>query len=630
MMRWLAAALFAALVPGCSGEAPPEAADADLLVINANGYTMADGVLKQFTTLAIVEGRVVAIGNADVADRYRAKRMIDVAGNTVLPGLIDAHGHVSSLGKLRATLDVAGVASLDETLARIGRFAADLEPGAWLLGRGWNQVLWPEQQFPTRDDLDAVVADRPVFLNRIDGHAAWANSRALDLAGIGADTPDPAGGVIVRDEDGRATGVLIDSAMSLVELAVPAPDRDTQRDYLKSAMVELAGLGVTGVHDAGVSPLEVELYQELADAGEMPIRVSAMLGGMPALAAFEAPIRGYAADRFEVTSVKLYADGALGSRGAAMLEPYSDDPGNLGLLFANAATMSDWIRAAHDKGFAANVHAIGDAANRAVLDAFETARDGAPDSARFNDRIEHAQVVSLEDIPRFRELGVVASFQPTHATSDMNMAEDRVGSERIRGAYAWQRMLDAGVRMAAGSDFPVEKPDMFDGLFAAVTRQDKRNQPTRGWFPDQALSREQTLAAFTTWAAESVGQGERIGSLSPGYWADFIVIDRDFFTIPASDIWRIRVLETWVAGATRKRRRAVTGESHTCWSNKSGSVTTTATSIISSPVRRLAKHWPSIRSTSGSAWIGRGNAAGTSPRCSIPTSTLTTSAATRP
>jgi predicted amidohydrolase YtcJ len=295
-----------------------------------------------------------------------------------------------------------------------------------------------------------------------------------------------------------------------------------------------------------VTPLEVSLYQSLADAGEMPIRVSAMLGGMPTLEAFDAPIRGYADDLFEVTSVKLYADGALGSRGAAMMAPYSDDPDNTGLLFADAQTMAGYIRAAHDKGFAANVHAIGDAANRTVLDAFEAAK--ADSDATFNDRIEHAQVVALEDIPRFKALDVVASFQPTHATSDMNMAEDRVGSERILGAYAWQRMLDAGVKMAAGSDFPVEKPEMFDGLFAAVTRQSKDGMPPNGWFPDQALTREQTLAAFTIWATESVGQGDRIGELTPGMRADFIMIDRDYFEIPAEQIWQIKTLGTWVGG----------------------------------------------------------------------------------
>ncbi|MEO1582445.1 MAG: amidohydrolase family protein [Pseudomonadota bacterium] len=535
------------LLAACGADTTPALPKADLVVINANGYTMSDTELVQFDTLVVVDGKVVAIGSAELAEDYEPGTLLDAQGKSVLPGLIDAHGHVSSLGKLRKTLDLAGMTSLDTTLSAIGGFEDSLtSDDEWLLGRGWNQVLWVEDRFPTREDLDAVVSERPVFLNRIDGHAAWANSKALELAGITNETADPSGGMIMRDASGSATGVLVDSAMDLVEAVIPEPPAQTQRDYLKTAMEELATLGITGVHDAGVTKLEVELYQDLVDSGEMPVRVSAMLGGIPVLTQFDGPIRNYADDLFEVTAVKLYADGALGSRGAAMMEPYSDDPDNKGLLFEDTVTMTEYIKASHAKGFAANIHAIGDAANRTVLDAFEAARqDGSGD---FNDRIEHAQVVALEDIPRFKSLDIVASFQPTHATSDKNMAEDRVGSERIKGAYAWQRMLEAGVKMAAGSDFPVEKPEMFDGLFAAVTRQSKDGEPPNGWFPDQALTREQTLAAFTIWASRSVGQGDRIGQLTPGMWADFIVIDRDYFEIPAEEIWQIKTLETWVGG----------------------------------------------------------------------------------
>ncbi|MEL7311731.1 MAG: amidohydrolase family protein [Pseudomonadota bacterium] len=539
--------VIALTVAACQQGSESNLQSVDLVVVNANGYTIDDERLVSFDTLVINEGRVVAIGSAELAMQYQSEQTLDVAGKTLLPGLIDAHGHVSSLGKLRKTLDVAGVASLDGTLSRIAAFESTLDnESQWLLGRGWNQVLWEENRFPTRQDIDVVVKDRPVFLNRIDGHAAWANSKALELAGIDDDTPNPMGGVIVRDESGSATGVLVDSAMGIVNAVVPEPAESVQRDYLKTAMQELASLGITGVHDAGVTTLEVALYQDLADAGEMPIRVSAMLGGIPVLEDFNAPIRGYADDLFEVTSVKLYADGALGSRGAAMIDPYTDDPDNLGLLFADTQTMAGYISSAHKKGFAANIHAIGDAANKTVLDAFESVREKG--ETGFNDRIEHAQVVTLQDIPRFKSLDVVASFQPTHATSDMNMAEDRVGGDRILGAYAWQRMLGSGVKMAAGSDFPVEKPEMFDGLFAAVTRQDKNGKPNNGWFPDQALSREQTLAAFTIWASRSVGQGDRIGQLTPGMHADFIIIDRDYFEIPSEEIWQIKTLETWVGG----------------------------------------------------------------------------------
>lgn len=521
---------------------------ADTLVVNANGYTLRDGDLATFATMVITDGKVVATGDATLARQYQATKTIDVKGNTILPGLIDAHGHVSSLGVLRSNLDLAGANTLDTALSNIAAYDRNLPDNAtWILGRGWNQVLWDGQQFPTASDIDAAIqSDRAVFLGRIDGHAGWVNSKALTLAGIDSTTPDPAGGKIVRDEDGNATGVLIDGAMSLVEQVIPAPTLAQQKTHLREAMDELASLGVTGVHDAGTTLDELKLYQALADEGNMAIRVSAMLGGIETLNAVDAPIMNYADDLFQATSVKLYADGALGSRGAAMIEEYSDDPGNSGLLFANEEGMADMIRQAHAKGFAAHIHAIGDRANQAVLAAFAEVNGGKPSA--FNDRVEHAQVVTLEDIQRFAELDIIASIQPTHATSDKNMAEDRVGSERIVGAYAWQRMLDGGVRLAGGSDFPVEKPEMYDGLYAAVSRKDKDGNPVEGWYPDQALSREEALAAFTTWAADSVGQADVIGEISPGMWADFIVIDRDYFDIPENEIWQIETLQTWVGG----------------------------------------------------------------------------------
>ena len=332
-LRCTVTALVALSLAACGGgedSAPAADTPADLAITGANGYTMADGALMQFDTMVITGGRIVEIGGETILEGYAFEQVINVAGKTILPGLIDAHGHVSSLGQLRANLDLAGIDSLDATLSRISAYVREQpDSTAWVLGRGWNQVLWTENRFPTAADLDSIVADRPVFLNRIDGHAAWANTAALELAGITRDTPDPIGGEIVRDANGDATGVLIDTAMPLVARVILPPSRDDQRNFLKNAMYELASLGVTGVHDAGTTALEVALYKELADAGEMPIRVSAMLAGTPTLAEFDGPIRGYADDLFEVTSVKLYADGALGSRGAAMIEEYTDDLCNL-------------------------------------------------------------------------------------------------------------------------------------------------------------------------------------------------------------------------------------------------------------------------------------------------------------
>ncbi|MEM9173026.1 MAG: amidohydrolase [Pseudomonadota bacterium] len=543
---------IALLASGCDSTAP-ERQRIDLLVTEANGYNvLADATIVPFEVMAVDSGKVIALGDAALAQQFSATKTLAVSGATVLPGLIDAHGHVSSLGKLRQSLDVAGIASLDQTLSAVADYAQGLTAGEWVTGRGWNQVIWRDQQFPTAEDLDSVVAERPVFLNRIDGHAAWANTEALRLAGINADTVDPDGGKILRDAQGEATGVLIDSAMGLVERVIPIDTRERRTAHIKTALAELASLGITSVHDAGSLLVEISIYQALAKNNELPIRVSAMLGGEATLDAFNAPIRGYAEDRFETTSVKLYADGALGSRGAALLSDYSDNLGNTGLLFADAATMAKVIGKAHAKGFAAHIHAIGDAANRAVLDAFEELNDGKPSG--LHDRIEHAQVLALDDIPRLKTLGITASVQPTHATSDKNMAEDRLGSERIKGAYAWRKFLDAGVAIAAGSDFPVEKPEMFDGLYAAISRQDKQGEPLGGWYPGEALTREETLAAFSIWAAASVDQDDRLGNLSPGQWADFIVIDRDYFDVPVAQIWQIDVLQTWVAGELVYRR----------------------------------------------------------------------------
>ncbi|MFK8053877.1 MAG: amidohydrolase [Woeseiaceae bacterium] len=551
LRRLMLPALIITLIGCTSGE--DDVADApktsvDTLITNANGYTLRNGELIRFSTMTIRDGKIVATGDESLAGAYTADTTIDAKGQTILPGLIDAHGHVSSLGALRSRVDLAGIATLDSTLSRIAAFDRELDEGAqWLLGRGWNQVLWTGKQFPTASDLDDIVGnDRAVFLNRVDGHAAWANSKALELAGINSETPDPAGGKILRDENGAATGVLIDAAMGLVFDVIPMPPRDEQKMHIEIALQELASLGITGVHDAGSTLTELSLYEELADEDKMAIRVSAMLGGMETLAEVDAPVENYANDIYQATSVKLYADGALGSRGAAMIEDYSDDPGNQGLLFANETGLAEMIQAAHDKGFAAHVHAIGDRANQAALSAFAMVNNDAPSA--FNDRVEHAQIVALEDIKRFATLDIIASIQPTHATSDMNMAEDRVGSERILGAYAWRRMLDAGVRLAGGSDFPVEKPDMYDGLYSAVARKDKQGNPVEGWFPDQALTREQALALFTTWAAESVGQGDIIGELSEGMHADFIMLDRDYFEIPEIEIWQMKTRQTWVAG----------------------------------------------------------------------------------
>jgi len=522
--------------------------EADTLVHSVTGYTSSDDGIIDFTAMAFDDdGRVLAVGGDDLLARYGDADKIDGGGKFVLPGLVDAHAHLYSQGFLAISLDLAGTPTLEESVAKIRAFAADNPRRQWILGRGWNQVLWPVKAFPTAADIDAVVDDRPVWLRRIDGHAAWANTRALELAGIDDDTPDPIGGKILRDDNGRATGVFIDKAMGLVEQHIPKPDKEDIRQAYLEAVASLVPLGMTGMHDAGIDVAEAEVLMSMADNGELDMRVYAMISDAGEnLDAIAEPIVAYGDDRLDIRSVKVYSDGALGSRGAAMIDPYADDTENRGLPFWTQAELDGFVAKANGMGFQVGIHAIGDLGNRMSLDAFEKAQGGKPSPLR--NRVEHAQIIALDDIPRFAELGVIASMQPIHATSDKNMAEDRIGPDRIKGGYAWRRLLDSGAVIAAGSDFPVERPNPFLGLYAAVTRQDRDGNPPGGWYAEQALTRAEALHAFTMGAAYAALREDRLGSLEAGKWADFIIVDKDYFEIPASDIDDIRVLETWVGG----------------------------------------------------------------------------------
>ncbi len=479
-----------------------------------------------------------------------------------MPGLIDAHGHVLDLGLARNRVDLVGTTSLREALGRVAAYAAAHPDAAWILGRGWNQVLWSENRFPTAADLDTLGLDRPVWLRRIDGHAAWANTLAMERAGIDDTTADPHGGTIHRHRpggpagtrdpmaaSGRATGIFVDTAMALVDDVVPEPGRAEKRAALKTAFAELLSLGLTSVHDAGIGPDVVALYRELAARGEMPLRVYAMLNEAT-YEEFGAPVADDGAGFLAIRSIKAYLDGALGSRGAALMTDYSDDPGNTGLLFKDSDTFSTLAAAASGRGFQVNVHAIGDAANRVALEVFA----GLDTRAQLRHRIEHAQIVAPEDLHRFASLGVIASMQPIHATSDMNMAEDRVGPQRIAGGYAWRTLLDSGALIAAGSDFPVEPANPMFGIYAAVTRTDHDGDPPGGWYADQALTVAEALRVFTLDAAFAAHQETQLGSLEPGKRADFILLDRDIMTAPANRIHGAVVLETWVNGERVYRR----------------------------------------------------------------------------
>lgn len=521
---------------------------AETIIENVHGYTSTNNGLHQFSTLVIGDdGKVVASGGSELPGKYPDAMRIDGDGRTLLPGLTDAHAHLYGLGQLATTLDLTGVGSKADAVAMIEQYAADNAYAPWILGRGWNQVLWPVKEFPAASDIDAVVSSRPVWLRRIDGHAAWANSAAMKIAGIDKDTPDPVGGKILRDDEGNATGVFIDRAMGLVGQHVPEASKDSIRNAFSAAIEELLSLGVTSMHDAGISIKDAEVYMSMAENDELNMRIYAMLRGTQEnLDALGEPRVALGRDRLDIRSVKLVADGALGSRGAAMIEPYSDDSENQGLPFWTQSELNHLVKIANDRGFQANIHAIGDRANQMALDAFEKAQDGEPSPLR--NRVEHAQIIALDDIPRFAELGVIASMQATHATSDMNMAEDRVGRERIKGAYAWRKLLESGAVIANGSDFPVELANPFYGLHASIARQDRNNMPDNGWYSGEKLTREETLHSFTLAAAYAAHQEDRLGSLEPGKWADFIIIDRDYFEIPVRDIHSIKVLQTWVGG----------------------------------------------------------------------------------
>lgn len=531
----------------------PAVQAADLLLNNVNGYTLdSHGRLQHFQALLIDQGKVVATGDsADLSGRAGDAKVIDGHGKTLLPGLIDAHGHVLELGYARNNVDLVGTRTLDEALTKIKAYAAAHPDDEWIIGSGWNQEIWKLGRFPNAKELDTAVSDRPVWLSRVDGHAGWANTAAMKLAGITKATKDPAGGRIERDAAGNPTGVFVDGATDLIYTVVPAPTPQQKIAALDTALAEMARVGLTGVSDAGIDLANYKLYRQYADEHKLTARIYALIHGTGNdfdVISKDGPLIGYGNDFLTVRAVKLYADGALGSRGAAMLKPYADDPHNSGLLFLKPGELTAMIGKALGKGYQVGIHAIGDRANREVLDSYAAAYKAHPDGIALRNRVEHAQIVSLEDIPRFVPLHLIASMQPTHATSDMNMAEDRIGHERIKGAYAWQRFLKQGTIVAGGSDFPVESPNPFYGLYSAVTREDHDGRPPGGWYPDQDMTFEQALRAFTLDAAYAEHAEKTLGTLEPGKWADFVLIDHDVVKDAPSRIWNTKVLQTWVGG----------------------------------------------------------------------------------
>lgn len=527
----------------------PMAQSGTTVLHNAVIYTV-DEAAPRAEAMAFARGQILAVGREEeVLARFPDAERLDAGGRTVVPGLIDAHAHLFGLAASLLQADLVTTGSVDEVVARLQAFEADLPEGAWLLGRGWDQNWWPEARFPSAHDLDGAFPDRPVYLTRVDGHAAWVNSATMRAVGGLDHRQDPSGGRIVRDDDGAPTGVLIDAAMGLVRNAIPEPSRAEVRLSLDLALRETARHGLTGVHDAGLQLSQITVAREAIDEHRFPLRLYAMIGGAgPALEYYceHGPVIDQGG-RLTVRSVKFYIDGALGSRGAALLEEYEDDPGNDGLLMVEPDAFGVMVDRAMGCGLQVNTHAIGDRGARVVLDAYERVIPGHPENPGRH-RMEHAQVLAPRDFPRFAELDVIASVQPIHGTSDMGWAEQRLGPERVQGAYAWRTLVDHGARLALGSDFPVEPVSPLIGFHAAITRQDAEGNPPGGWHPDQRLTRDEALRGFTLDAAYAAFMENQVGSLAPGKRADFVILDRDIMTIPAAEILETRVLATFLDG----------------------------------------------------------------------------------
>jgi predicted amidohydrolase YtcJ len=543
---------FAALVlagPSCSTrrtEMP-----ADLILFNGAILTM-DPARPEATAVAARDGSIVAVGGDQeiLTLSGPATRRIDLKQAFALPGLIDAHGHIRSLGEQLASLDLRGVASVDEIARRAAGRASELPAGEWVTGGGWDQNLWPGERFPDHRALTAAVPDRPVWLSRIDGHAGWANLKAMQAAGISRRTPDPPGGAIERDPRGEPTGVFVDNAMDLIDKVQPPPTRERIKSWILLGLGRCAEAGLTEIHDAGVSEEEVAAFRELADAGQLPLRTYLMWSAMehqPLERLLAGPPLVDYKNRLTLRAVKLMIDGAMGSRGAVFFEDYTDDPGNKGLFVMTPEAVERAATLAMRRGYQVCTHAIGDRGIRLTLDAYEKALTAAagPDP---RPRIEHLQCVAREDVPRLKRLGVIASMQPSHATSDMYWAEERVGRERGRGLYAWRWVLDEKVTIAAGSDFPVDPERPLVGIHSAVTRQDLKNWPEGGWHPEQKMTLQEALAAYTAGAAYAAFEEDRKGRIAPGFWADFTVVKKDLRAIPPPEIPDAGIAYTIVGG----------------------------------------------------------------------------------
>jgi predicted amidohydrolase YtcJ len=532
--------------------------EADMLLVNGTVYTL-DREDRVCQAVAIRGNRIAAVGTSDdLRRRFDAEKVVDLGGKTLMPGFIDAHAHMGGLGKLMQSVILVGTSSPEEITALVQARAGRTPAGAWIEGRGWDQNRWEKKEFPTASQLDAVSQDHPVVLIRIDGHAIWVNTRAMELAHVNRDSKDPAGGKIIRSPGGEPTGVFLDGARALIEAYVPPETpEEVEQDILTAATV-CAKSGLTEVHDMGIDSLRIEIYRRLARERRLPIRIYAAISAPGPEWDFwkeKGPLIGFGDGMLTIRSMKLYMDGALGSRGAALVEAYSDDPGNRGLTMLSASRLDSLIRDAIRHGFQPCVHAIGDRANHIVLNAYDSLLKTIP-RGDYRPRIEHAQVILPEDIPRFKKIGVLPSMQPIHATSDMYWAEARLGPDRIRGAYAWRSLLQTGTIIPGGSDFPNDGMDPLWGFYAAFTRADRSGYPEDGWYPEQRMTRGEAARCFTQWGAYAGFEESEKGSIEPGKLADLTLLSKDIMQVQQGDVLSTEVEMTIVDGKVVYRNPA--------------------------------------------------------------------------
>lgn len=542
----------------CAAAAAPSA---DLILRNGTIHTL-DPAQPRAQAVASRGGRIVAVGDDASVDQLRgpATRVIDLRGATVVPGLNDAHVHLEGIGVRELSFSLEGVTSVSDLQEKLATRARETPARKWIVGRGWIETHWQPARFPTRQELDAVAPDHPVALVRADGHALVANSLALRLAGVTRDTPNPAGGEILRDDGGEPNGMLIDHAMRHVMRLVPPPTREeTARAFIVAAEREIQ-LGWTAVQIAGQSFENAELLRGLVAEGKVKLRIYDAVSGADGSAQkllAAGPVLGESDGRYTRRGVKLYMDGALGSRGAALLEPYSDAPGSTGLVLQDEAKLTPFLHDALRHGIQVQTHAIGDRGNRLVLDLYEKVLAAVPSGERRvaepRWRIEHAQVIHPRDIPRFAQLAIIASMQPSHAIGDLYFAPARLGPQRLAGAYAWQSLLRSGAVIAAGSDAPVERGEPMIEFYAAVARRGLDGFANEDWHPDQRMTREQALRAMTLDAAFAAFEERERGSIEVGKRADFTVLSADIMTMPEREILTTRCLYTIIAGEVLHR-----------------------------------------------------------------------------